>query len=384
MKLLEIGIYPQDHNNIKGGVMATVYGLAKQLAQNPDNTIRVISLPYDKHDQANTPQQQRVSNNLTVCHIPLKYNHQLGGLLQIRQIIKQIKSYQADVCHIHGSVFVAYVVAWYIKLIANTPAMFSIHGIINIELKRLWQDHQRSYGQRCKNFIQWLIYAPAEALTCYLYKNHLHVGTPYVAKQLKRDCFILPQGINQPEFTNVKASFGANFISIGVIHQRKGHHLLIAAFKILQQQLPQATLTIIGNKTDATYLEKLLAMCQGNAGITIKVNASRQEIITALGQASIFVLHSYEESQGISLCEAMACGLPVVATNIGGIPFVIGHQQQGLLSAYGDVDSFANNMMRLANDQSLWQSYHNSCLVKANDFYWQNINDKMQQRLTQL
>jgi glycosyltransferase involved in cell wall biosynthesis len=201
---------------------------------------------------------------------------------------------------------------------------------------------------------------------------------------LKRDCFILPQGINQPEFTNVKASFGANFISIGVIHQRKGHHLLIAAFKILQQQLPQATLTIIGNKTDATYLEKLLAMCQGNASITIKVNASRQEIITALGQASIFVLHSYEESQGISLCEAMACGLPVVATNIGGIPFVIDHQQQGLLSAYGDVDSFANNMMRLANDQSLWQSYHNSCLVKANDFYWQNINDKMQQRLTQL
>lgn len=75
----------------------------------------------------------------------------------------------------------------------------------------------------------------------------------------------------------------------------------------------------------------------------------------ALRQADIFVLPSYEEGLPVTILEAMAVGLPVVATPVGGIPQVITDGMNGFLIPPGDIDALASSILRLAQAPALRQ-----------------------------
>ena len=78
-----------------------------------------------------------------------------------------------------------------------------------------------------------------------------------------------------------------------------------------------------------------------------------EEIKKEFSECSVFVFPSKEESFGIVLAEAEACGKPVVASNIGGIPYVVDDNKTGFLVEYGDVDTFAEKILILLNDKNL-------------------------------
>ena len=93
--------------------------------------------------------------------------------------------------------------------------------------------------------------------------------------------------------------------------------------------------------------------------------------------ADIFVLHSEEESQGIVFAEAMAVGLPIVATNVGGVPDVVKKGRNGLLSNYSDVDAFANDIVLLLQNETLkaQMSLHNK--ADASNYNWSVITNRI-------
>ena len=84
-------------------------------------------------------------------------------------------------------------------------------------------------------------------------------------------------------------------------------------------------------------------------------------------------MHSQEESQGIVFAEAMAVGLPVVATKVGGVPYVVKNNTTGLLSEYGDVTSFANNIITLLDDRDVYDAFESAAKKEALNYTWQNI-----------
>ena len=90
--------------------------------------------------------------------------------------------------------------------------------------------------------------------------------------------------------------------------------------------------------------------------IQLETNVSQKDLFVAYQGAKLFVLHSQEESQGIVFAEAMATGLPVVATNVGGIPYVVENGKTGLLCKYGDSQSMAELTIRLFSNRTLWES----------------------------
>jgi glycosyltransferase involved in cell wall biosynthesis len=91
----------------------------------------------------------------------------------------------------------------------------------------------------------------------------------------------------------------------------------------------------------------------------------------------IFVFHSLEESQGIAICEAMAAGKPVVATNVGGIPCVVKEDVNGKLSAFGDVESFAENIKTLLVDNELRNAMGTTNQKQAQKYAWDKIADEV-------
>ena len=90
-------------------------------------------------------------------------------------------------------------------------------------------------------------------------------------------------------------------------------------------------------------------------GIADLVDAvgAQEAIIPLLSAADVFLLPSAQESFGLAALEAMACDVPVVASNVGGLPEVIEHGRSGFLHALDDLDGMADNAVALLTDAAL-------------------------------
>ena len=87
-----------------------------------------------------------------------------------------------------------------------------------------------------------------------------------------------------------------------------------------------------------------------------------------LAVADLFIMPSAAESFGLAALEAMACEVPVISTNIGGIPEVNIHGQTGFLSDVGDVEDMAKNALILLKDEEKLNQFKQNALVQAKKF----------------
>ncbi|KDM90749.1 glycosyltransferase family 4 protein [Photobacterium galatheae] len=116
-------------------------------------------------------------------------------------------------------------------------------------------------------------------------------------------------------------------LSVGLLIERKGHHLVIEALR----QLPTALLLIAGSGPQ----KKTLSVLARKYGVTDRVRflgrLSQEELSAYYGAASVLTLASDREGWANVLLESMACGTPVVATNIWGTPEVVRQPRAGKL-----------------------------------------------------
>ncbi len=141
-------------------------------------------------------------------------------------------------------------------------------------------------------------------------------------------------------------------IFIGQVEKSKGVYELIKSFNDLAQKYSDLHLIIAGNRLEEPSLDYLVS---GNLKNRIHF-AGRQpykEIPHFLSAADVFVLPSYNEGLPNVVLEAMACGLPVVATKVGGIPEAVEHGKSGFLVNKKDVKSLTNYINILLNDEDL-------------------------------
>ena len=188
--------------------------------------------------------------------------------------------------------------------------------------------------------------------------------------------YVIPQGINE-HFLSLKCDSDSNVIlSIGSISRRKGHLLLLQSFDQVCKQVPNAKLVIAGVLAEQDYYNELLAYINHSSNktnISLLANLPQKDLYGLYQKARIFALHSQEESQGIALVEAMATGLPIVATKVGGIPYVMNDGETGLLAKYGDIERFANNMINLFKNRDSYDKMSIQAFQKAQRYVWDNI-----------
>ncbi len=163
---------------------------------------------------------------------------------------------------------------------------------------------------------------------------------------------------------------------MGAISKRKGHLVLIEALEKVKVRFPDVSLTIVGTLSETGYLEEMQQLIREKRMehcIAIHLNVPFASVLDFYRLSDIFVLHSEEESQGIVFCEAMAAGKPVISTKVGGIPWVVKHGINGLLSEYGDVDTFADHIIRLLENDVLRQEMERANKAEAQRYDWVKI-----------
>ena len=140
---------------------------------------------------------------------------------------------------------------------------------------------------------------------------------------------------------------------------------IIAIFNKIQKEIP-AKLMMVGEGPEK---EKAEHLCR-ELGIQDKVIffGNSNEIDTILCQTDLFLLPSKTESFGLVALEAMACGVPVISSNAGGLPEVNKDGFSGYLSEVGDVDSMANNALKILRNQTDLDQFKNNALITAQQF----------------
>ncbi len=133
------------------------------------------------------------------------------------------------------------------------------------------------------------------------------------------------------------------------LHPVKDHPMLLNAFRLVVDQESRAKLLIIGDGAERDKLEQQVV--QLGLGEQVRFLGSRSDVPDILQCLDVFVLSSKEEGLPLCILEAMASGLPVVATNVGGIPTVVRPDENGMLVDPEDSRAMANALLSLFNDK---------------------------------
>lgn len=142
------------------------------------------------------------------------------------------------------------------------------------------------------------------------------------------------------------------------------------AFKLIQEKIP-SKLLLVGDGPERHNIEVLCRELQtcSNTKFLGKVKSVEQ----ILSIADVFMLPSETESFGLAALEAMACGVPVVSTNTGGLPEVNVHGETGFMTNVGDVSALANFSIELLEKQSKHSQFVINARKRAENFDIKNI-----------
>lgn len=369
MKIVQIGPYPVSPDCVRGGVESSVFGLARELAKSHD--VVVFDTPRIGGIDA-----VEKSGTLTIYRFRNPGKHNQDAVRAINRIAETIEKIGPDICHIHGTgLFSARIKAQLER--KGLKTIVTVHGLLTVEKKNALKRHFS-----VKSLYQYLRLSRVEK-TMLNRSPEVIVDTEYVAETLRHyglkrlpNMHVIPQGIDS-HYYGLQCSPDSNLIlSVGSFSRRKGHLYLLQAFDILCERGVDARLVIAGVCSDCDYYAQMQAYLQSSPHkdrIEIRANLSAEDLDNAYRSAHFFALHSEEESQGIVFAEAMAAGLPVVSTNVGGIPYVVSDGNAGYLSDYGDVNAFADNMEKLMTSSESWTRFSQNAVEVAKKYNWEEI-----------
>ncbi|HKD08438.1 MAG TPA: glycosyltransferase [Bryobacteraceae bacterium] len=141
---------------------------------------------------------------------------------------------------------------------------------------------------------------------------------------------------------------------VGRLSREKDHLTLLAATKRTQATLP-AHLVIVGEGPERVRIEERIR----HLGLQNEVTLTGQQNSAApfYGIADLAVLSSLSEGSPNALLEALACGVPAVATRVGGIPEIVRDGETALLVPPGDVSAMTSAMLRLLGDEAFSSAF---------------------------
>jgi glycosyltransferase involved in cell wall biosynthesis len=137
-------------------------------------------------------------------------------------------------------------------------------------------------------------------------------------------------------------------VSVGRLVPEKGFDLLIEGVARLREAGEGVSLSLIGSGPQHSALQQLADRLGVAADVELKGSQSGEELLASFADADIFVSSSKREGFGVAILEALATGLPVVATRVGGPEDFVG-PDDGVLVAGDDVEALAEGIFALAN-----------------------------------
>ncbi len=259
------------------------------------------------------------SEELDILHVHYAFPHSLTAYLGLQVARnKQVKI----ITTLHGTD---------ITLVGNNPSFFrltqfgmeSSHGLTAVS-DSLAEETRRVFGikkpiKRIYNFVDPQEYRqlPCENIPCYM---HEWLGREKILIHI------------------------SNFRKVKRVDD------VVRVFKLVNEAIP-SRLLLVGDGPTCNAVQELVEEL-GLSGRVIFLGV-QDNVVPLLSAADLLLLPSEKEAFGLVAIEAMACKVPVIASNIGGLPEVVRHGETGFLSSLGDVEDMAANAVRILEEPEL-------------------------------
>lgn len=273
------------------------------------------------------------------CEVIALQSERAGRLERLQLLAQVLKDLRVDVVHTHNAF-----PHWYATAAARWAR---VPVVINTR-------HGQRFGQSWKARLQyWLaslmvnrvvaVSDDAARLCCQ--DDHLP------ASKVTR----IWNGIDSDKFQYRGPVRRPVAISVARLSKEKDFPTLLRAVGIVRDEIPEFKLKIVGDGAERLALEKLAA--EMRLGGTVEFLGEQSRVPELLAEAGFFVSSSLTEGISLTLLEAMAVGLPVLATAVGGNPEIVVPGETGLLVPAADPRALAKGIVQLCRDSDRWDEY---------------------------
>jgi glycosyltransferase involved in cell wall biosynthesis len=289
----------------------------------------------------------------------------------VSRIANHARSVGADVLHAHTprTAMIAGLVAKHCKL----PWVYHVHSPTA-------RDSTRSAINRINDWIE-----------AYSLRNASHIIT--VSKSLRRE--MLQRGYSRQRITAI-----ANGVAeqppidpsarrdqrhwrlgmVALVRPRKGIEVLLEAIAAMGSERSNVTLDVIGGFETPQYESSVRSLIK-QLGLeqTVNLRGFTKDVPSIMRTFDAMVLPSlFGEGMPMVVLEALACGVPVIATSVEGTPEVVRHEKEGILAKPQDSHSLCEAIRQFISNRSTWEQMSNSAVRRHRD----GFSDKNMARRT--
>jgi glycosyltransferase involved in cell wall biosynthesis len=275
---------------------------------------------------------------------------------ELRRVADIIREHKVDVVHTHMSKanFFGVLLRWY----AGVPSVATAHSC-HLQLHWIANNFVIAVSEATRRYHRFVNLVPSSRITTI--HNSIRIPADQTCEQRNARKLAVRAELHLSATAFVMGI-------VGRISEQKGQLLMVEAMPSVIERVPNAQLVLIGGLETPSYLEEIQRKI-AEYGIQDRVHVLglRYDVLELLYGMDLLVQPSLWESFPISMLEGMAAGVPIVATDVGGVKECIEHNRSGCLVASKDSNALGNAIAEMAHDPGRCERYANEA-KKVVDF----------------
>ena len=298
------------------------------------------------------------ARGVQTCVMPLAG---LFNLQWFRACLRLLRREQVVLIHAHE--FSAILCGWIVAMLAGGPFVATVHG-----KNYFWEKLRRRVAYRLVSRYGTMV-AVSQDLKRFVCDK---VGVAEKRLEVIYNGVAPAQTVTDEEVQKCKAELEVSGCYpllgvVGSLYPVKGHRFLLEAMPEILGRWPKAQLLVIGRGELEVALKEQVEQLAIEANVHFL--GMRQDVPRLLSVLDVFVLPSLSEGLSLALLEAMAAGIPVVATKVGGNPELIDSGRTGFLVQPEDAKDLAANLMKLLSDPVMMQQFGRQAAERVRKHY---------------
>ena len=203
-----------------------------------------------------------------------------------------------------------------------------------------------------------------------------------------KDISVIPNGIDLERFSNLskedirkKLKIKEDekvIIFVGTLRPVKGVKYLIKAMKIISPKNANTRLMLVGDGDERGNLEKLVKGLSLEEYVKFVGKVPNEKVPEYMAASDVFVLPSLSEGFPVTVLEAMASGVPIIATNVGGLPEIIKDGENGFLVEPKNPEKIAEKVLLILEDDGLRERISRNNKEKVKGYSWESVIERLE------
>ncbi len=348
MRIALVGPYPED-STARGGVETSFSSLVAGLSASHESTVHVITFVPGLEGPERT-----LVDRVPVLRLPgtRRLANVTRHLAERRALAGALEEIRPDLVHAQDALRYGYVC---LRAERRAPVVVSVHGIVREE---------RRYASGIRARAQ--IGLAGVALERYCVRHASFVVSPtryareYFGDELRGRFWDIGNPIADAFFDIDSRPETGGILYMGSIIPRKRLLDLVEALALVRERVPEAHVRVAGGGADSEYgkgVRRRVRELGLDGSVTFLGPVSPIGATEEYARAALLVLPSDQETSPMVIGEAMAAGVPVVATDVGGVRYLVQDEVTGNLVAPGDVDALTARVADVLGDPARGKAY---------------------------